>query len=56
MTSVDIGDFSCWYIKKSQFQFLVTFLAVFLWSVNCTNQVYISLHILIIDNALFEGY
>ena len=29
MTSVDIGDFSCWDIKKSQFQFLVTFLAVF---------------------------
>ena len=34
--------FSCWDIKKGQFQFLVTFLAVFFWSVNCTNLVYIS--------------
>ena len=56
MTSVDIGDFSCWDIKKSQFQFLVTFLAVFLVSVNFRNQDYISLYILIIGNALFEGY
>ena len=56
MTSVDIGDFSFWDIKKSQFQFLVTFLAVFLWSVNCTNHFYISLRILTIGNALFEGY
>ena len=29
--------FSGWDIKKGQFQFLVTFLAVFFWSVNCTN-------------------
>ena len=29
--------FSCWDIKKGQFQFLVTFLAVFFWSVNCTS-------------------
>ena len=28
--------FSSWDIKKGQFQFLVTFLAVFFWSVNCT--------------------
>ena len=34
--------FSGWDIKKGQFQFLVTFLAVFFWSVNCTNLVYIS--------------
>ena len=34
--------FSCWDIKKGQFQFLVTFLVVFFWSVNCTNQVCIS--------------
>ena len=31
--------FSCWDIKKGQFQFLVTFLAVFFWSVNCTTLV-----------------
>ena len=30
--------FICWDIKKGQFQFLVTFLAVFFWSVNCTNH------------------
>ena len=29
-------------IKKSQLQFLVTFVAVFFWSVNCTNLVCIS--------------
>ena len=29
--------FSSWDIKKGQFQFLVTFLAVFFWSVNCTS-------------------
>ena len=34
--------FSGWDIKKGQFQFLVTFLAVFFWSVNCTNLVCIS--------------
>ena len=34
--------FSVWDIKKGQFQFLVTFLAVFFWSVNCTNLVCIS--------------
>ena len=38
--------FSCWDIKKGQFQFLFTFLVVFSWSVNCTNQVCISSHIL----------
>ena len=56
MASVDIGDFSCWDIKKGQFQFLVTFLAVFFWSVNCTNQVCISSHILNMGNILFEGF
>ena len=34
--------FSGWGIKKGQFQFLVTFVAVFFWSVNCTNLVCIS--------------
>ena len=34
--------FSVWDIKKGQFQFFVTFLAVFFWSVNCTNLVCIS--------------
>ena len=29
MTSVDIGFFSCWDIKKGRLQSLVTFLAVF---------------------------
>ena len=29
MAIVDIGDFGGWDIKKGQFQFLVTFLAVF---------------------------
>ena len=48
--------FSCWDIKKGQFQFLVTFLAVFFWSVNCTNQVCISSHILNMGNILFEGF
>ena len=38
--------FSCWDIKKCQFQFLVTFLVVCSWSVNCTSQVCISSHIL----------
>ena len=38
--------FSCWDIKKCQFQFLVTFLVVFFWSVSCTDQVCISSHIL----------
>ena len=45
--------FSCWDIKKGQFQFLVTFLAVFFWSVNCTNQVCMSSHIFDMDNVLF---
>ena len=31
--------FSGWDIKKGQFQFLVTFLAVFFWSVNCAKLV-----------------
>ena len=31
--------FSGWDIKKGQFQFLVTFLAVFFWSVNCTKLI-----------------
>ena len=48
--------FSSWDIKKRQFQFLVTFLAVFFWSVNCANQVCISSHILNIDNILIEGF
>ena len=29
MASVDIGDCSGWVIKKGQFQFLITILAVF---------------------------
>ena len=33
--------FSSWDIKKGQFQFLVTLLAVFFWSVNCTSGLYI---------------
>ena len=48
--------FSCWDIKDGQFQFLVTFLVVFPWSVNCTNQVCISSHILNMGNILFEGF
>ena len=56
MTSVDIGFFSCWDIKKGQLQFLVTFLAVFFWSVNCANQVYVLLHILNMENVLFEFF
>ena len=44
--------FSSWDIKEGQFQFLVTFLAVFFWSVDCTNQFYISSHIL--KMAMFE--
>ena len=48
--------FSCWDIKKIQFQFLITFLVVFFWSVNCTNQVCISSHILNMGNILFEGF
>ena len=38
--------FSSWDIKKGQFQFLVTFAAVFFWSVNCTNLICVSSHIL----------
>ena len=56
MTSVDIGFFSCWDIKKGRLQFLVTFLAVFFWSVNCANQVYVLLHILNMENVLFEFF
>ena len=51
--------FSGWDIKKGQFQFLVTFLAVFFWPVNCTNLVQIvSNYILILNmrNVLFEGF
>ena len=33
--------FSSWNIKKGQFQFLVTFLAIFFWSVNCTSALHI---------------
>ena len=33
---------SGWDIKKGQFQFLVTFLAGFFWSVNCANLICIS--------------
>ena len=51
-----LGIFSCWDIKKCQFQFLVTFLIAFLWSVNCANQVCISSHILNMGNILFEGF
>ena len=51
-----LESFSSWDIKKGQFQFLVTFLAVFFWSVNCTNQVCISSHILNMGNVLFEGF
>ena len=48
--------FSCWDIKKGQFQFLVTFLVVFFWSVNCANQVSIASHILNMGNILFKGF
>ena len=48
--------FSCWDIKKGQFQFLVSFLVVFFWSVNCTKQVCISSYILNMGNSLFEGF
>ena len=56
MASVDIEDFNSWDIKKCQFQFLVTFLPVFFWYVNCTNQVCISSHILNVGSVLFEGF
>ena len=56
MASVDIGDFSCWDSKKGQFQFLVTFLVVLFWSVNCANQFCLSSHILTMGNILFEGF
>ena len=48
--------YSCWDIRKRQFQFLVTFLVVFFLSVNCTNQVGILSHILNMRNILFEGF
>ena len=32
--------FSGWDIKKGQFQFIVTFLVVIFWSVNCTSGLY----------------
>ena len=41
-------------IKKCQFQFLVTFLLFFFWSVNCKNLVCISSLILNMGNVLFE--
>ena len=44
--------FSSWDFKEGHFQFLVTFLTVFLWSVNCTNQVCILSHIL--NKTIFE--
>ena len=47
--------FSGWDIKKGQFQFLVTFLAVFFWSVKSTNLVLYP-HILNMSNVLFEGF
>ena len=48
--------FISWDIKKSQFQFLVTFLAGFFWSINCTNQVCISSRILNMGHVLLEGF
>ena len=48
--------FSSWDIKKGQFQFLVTFLAVFLRSISSTNQICISSDILDMDNVLFEAF
>ena len=48
--------FSSWDIKKGQFQFLLTFLVVFFWSVNCTNQVCIPSHTLNMGNILSEGF
>ena len=48
--------FSSCDIQKDQFPFLVTFSAVFFWSVNCTNQVCISSHILNMGSVLFEGF
>ena len=56
MASVYIGDLSCWDSKKGQFQFLVTFLVVLFWSVNCANQFYISSLILNMGNILLEGF
>ena len=47
---------SCGDIKKDQFQFLATVLVVFFWSLNCTNQVSISSHILNMGNILFESF
>ena len=37
-----LGIFSSLIIKKAQFQFLVSFLVVFFWSVNCANQICIA--------------
>ena len=54
MASVYIAGFYYWDIKKGQIEFFVTFLAVFFWSLTCTNQVYISQHILDMDNVSFE--
>ena len=48
--------FSCWDIKRGPFQFLVSFLVVFFWSVNCTKQVCISSYVLNMGNSLFEGF
>ena len=38
--------FSGWDVKKGQFQFLVTFLAVFFWSVNFTSGLESGLYII----------
>ena len=56
MPVLKLGIFNDWDIKKGQFQFLVTLLAVFFCSANCTNLVCISSHSLIMCNVLFEGF
>ena len=45
--------FGSWDIKKVSSNSQLH-LAVFFWSVNCANQVSISLHILDLENVLFE--
>ena len=56
MPVLKLGILGGWDFKKGQFQFLVTLLAVFFCSANCTNLVCISSHILIMCNVLFEGF
>ena len=48
--------YSGWVIRTVHFQFLVTFLAVFFWSLNCTNLICISSHISNMGNVSFEDF